>query len=93
MYNWRLETAVKLARENFLSGIQIAFNQSSTRPYTLIFKTRCGDTAKLVTSHTQQEKRKVRAFSNRATVMRLLDTRFPGYDNLLHTEVKVTDSV
>ena len=83
MYDWRLDTAVKLASENFLSGIQIAFDTDSNRPYTLEFLTRCGDVAQLVTTHTQQEKRKVSCFSSRGSVIRFLDSRFPGYDRLL----------
>lgn len=93
MYNWKLDTAVKLAKENFLSGIQIAFDLSSTRPYHLQFVTRVGDTAQLVTTHTQKEKRKVRDFSSKGSVIRFLDARFPGYGNLLHEEVKVTRTV
>lgn len=58
MYNWKLDTAVKLAKENFLSGIQIAFDNGSTRPYHLHFMTRCGDTAQLVTTHTQKKSAK-----------------------------------
>ncbi|CSX09865.1 hypothetical protein FP371_24410 [Citrobacter freundii] len=89
MYDWKLGTAVKLAEENFLSSIQIGFNNSSTRPYFLQFVTCCGDTAKLVTTHTQKEKRKIRDFSSRGAVIRFLEARFPGYDELLHSEVKV----
>ena len=93
MYNWKLDTAVKLAKENFLSGIQIAFDNGSTRPYHLHFVTRCGDTAQLVTTHTQKEKRKVRDFSTKGSVIRFLDARFPGYDNLLNDVVKMTRTV
>lgn len=90
MYNWKLDTAVKLAKENFISGIQITFNNGSSRPYRLHFVTRCGDTAQLVTTHTQKEKRKVRDFSTKNSVIRFLDARFPGYGNLLSEDVKVT---
>ncbi|ENU4835447.1 hypothetical protein ACFH4J_003431 [Escherichia coli] len=90
-YNWRLGTARKLAEENFLSGIQIAFDRSSSRPYYLEFHTRCGDTATLVTAHTQKEKRKIRDFCTRSSVIRFLDSRFPGYDELLRNEVRTTE--
>ncbi len=93
MYNWRLPTAKKLAEENFLAGIHIAFNHRSVRPYSLEFVTRCGDTAKLVTTHTQKEKRKVRDFSSKGAVIRFLNARFPGYSNLLHADVKMTNTV
>lgn len=89
-YNWRLDTARKLAEENFLSGIQIAFDRSSSRPYSLEFHTRCGDTATLVTTHTQKEKRKIRDFCTKGSVIRFLDTRFPGYDELLRSDIKLT---
>lgn len=89
-YNWRLTTARKLAEENFLSGIQIAFDQTSSRPFYLEFHTRCGDTARLVTAHTQKEKRKVRDFCTKNSVIRFLNSRFPGYDGLLRNEVKQT---
>lgn len=89
MYNWQLSTAVKLAEENFLAGIQIAFDRKTSRPYYIQFKTRCGDVARLVTAHTQKEKRKTREFSTIGAAMRFLNTRFPGHDSLLCDDVKV----
>ena len=91
MYNWRLSTAVKLAQENFLSGIQISFDRRTSRPYYIQFSTRCGDTAQLVTAHTQKEKRKIRDFSTRGAALRFLNSRFPGHDTLLSTDVKVVN--
>lgn len=93
MYNWKLNTAVKLAKENFLSDIQIAFDNGSSRPYHLHFVTRCGDTAQLVTTHTQKEKRKIRDFSTKNSVIKFLDDRFPDYGSLLNDEVKMTRAV
>ncbi|EJO8074333.1 hypothetical protein Q3R63_004454 [Salmonella enterica] len=91
MYNWKLSTAVKLAQENFLSGIQIAYDRRTSRPYYIEFKTRCGDTAQLVTAHTQKEKRKTREFSTRGAALRYLQARIPGHDNLLSNDVKVVN--
>ncbi|HDS3501273.1 TPA: hypothetical protein QIR73_002142 [Enterobacter cloacae] len=89
MYNWKLSTAMKLADENFLAGIQIAFDRRTPRPYYIQFKTRCGDLAQLVTAHTQKEKRKTREFSTKGAALRFLNSRFPGHDSLLSNDVKV----
>lgn len=90
IYHWSLTTAAKLAEANFLSSVQITYDNRFQKPYRLRFMTRCGDLAQLVTSHTQQEKRKVRSFTTRNSVLRFINSKLPNTEGLLNDEVEVT---
>lgn len=84
MYNWPLSTAISLANENFLDSVQIVFEHNAlNQPYSIRFKTRCGDRARLVTTHTASSKRKVRGFSNTLSARSYLEKNFPKYEQIL----------
>lgn len=84
MYNWPLSTAVSLANENFLDSVQIVFEHNAiSQPYSIRFKTKCGDRARLVTTHTSSAKRKVRGFSNTSSARNYLEKNFPQYEQIL----------
>lgn len=88
MYNWPLTTAISLANENFLNSVQIVFEHNAlSQPYTIRFETRCGDCARLVTTHTASAKRKVRGFRNIPSARNYVKKNFPQYQQILKDKI------
>lgn len=88
MYNWPLSTAISLANENFLHSVQIVFERNAiSQPYTIHFETRCGDRARLVTTHTASAKRKIRGFRNIPSALDYVKKNFSQHQQILKESV------